>query len=391
MFSTPSSLLLDTLWGTLSFALEILSKVLWMVKVPLTWFFALYLIAIILSFGYRYAARTVFSALEPLCVLPGIYRLDLPFCIYLAPGQSWATNSPPKPEIRFPELIEVQTHFSGVLEESVGGSALALDLKNSEVAVRDLNTLVRVSDLLCKDELSARLEDFVSSAKATSRGLTRFGSKVGGVVDSLLAMDEYAIRLLEAVEDRRLTGTAASFTGLLLYPFRTPYDTARVEAEVLETFIQASAVMDGSIRRLVADATAVLADLDDLENQLTVVDEVISRERRVISTEQSEVLAEIWTLVGGNRRKLANFSSNRNLLAAISGYRARALAHVSASLIQLQQMQADLEDLRDRVAVPALLGDAEMAGAVPLEVQVGSIRKGVERLSEGMSKAKGSI
>lgn len=73
----------------------------------------------------------------------------------------------------------------------------------------------------------------------------------------------------------------------------------------------------------------------------------------------------------------------------IAIYRTKALAHVSASLIQLQQMHADLEDLRDRVTAPALLADSgKDIQDIPLEVHIESIRKGVERLNTGRNKAK---
>lgn len=73
----------------------------------------------------------------------------------------------------------------------------------------------------------------------------------------------------------------------------------------------------------------------------------------------------------------------------IAVYRTKALAHVSSSLIQLQQMHADLEELRDRVTAPALLADAgKDMQDIPLEVHIESIRKGVERLNNGRSKVK---
>lgn len=54
------------------------------------------------------------------------------------------------------------------------------------------------------------------------------------------------------------------------------------------------------------------------------------------------------------------------LLHEIRTYRKRALAHVSSTLVQLQQLSADLDDLRQRVATPALAG--EQTG-IPLEVR----------------------
>lgn len=51
------------------------------------------------------------------------------------------------------------------------------------MAIRDLTTLVKVSDLVAKDALVGGLETFVADARDASRGLQRLGSKVGGAVD----------------------------------------------------------------------------------------------------------------------------------------------------------------------------------------------------------------
>jgi hypothetical protein len=47
----------------------------------------------------------------------------------------------------FPGLIDLQTHFEGVLENNLGGIMMAMELKNRESAVRDLNSLVKYSKL----------------------------------------------------------------------------------------------------------------------------------------------------------------------------------------------------------------------------------------------------
>jgi hypothetical protein len=48
-------------------------------------------------------------------------------------------------EPRYPELVDLQTRFENVMDSVALGSNLALDMKNSEIAVRDLNTLVRIT------------------------------------------------------------------------------------------------------------------------------------------------------------------------------------------------------------------------------------------------------
>ena len=332
--------------------------------------------------------------------MPGVSLLDVPICDFASTGTRSVNDGNPIPQTDFPKLINLQASFEDILENSAGGNSMALDLKNSEVAVRDLSMLVRVSRLVNKDELSERLDDFVQSAKQASRGLTRFGSRVNGVVDNLLAMDEFAIRSLENVQ---LSSTMAEFPSIAsavsrivlapLYIISPP----KTESSILKTFLQASATMDTSIQRLILEAELVLRDLDDLENRLSTIQDMASREDSVIQEKHQEVLAELWSFLGGNKRKLANFASHRSLLANIANYRSRALAHVSASLIRLQQMQSDLEDLRDRVAQPVMLRDAQGEGEgareipleIPLEVHVESIRKGIERLNRGRERIRG--
>jgi len=122
-----------------------------------------------------------------------------------------------------------------------------------------------------------------------------------------------------------------------------------------------------------------------LEESLVVLHEMIARETDAVEEKTDELLADLWTRLGGNRRQLANFKSNRALLANVRVYRNRALRYVSSTLVQLQQLSSDLEELRDRVVVP-LLSDPE--SNIPLEVHIGSVRNGIERLTQGRIHAK---
>lgn len=86
----------------------------------------------------------------------------------------------------YPQLVHLQTKFEGILESSAGG-ALALDLQYSEMAVRDLGTMVKNSDLLDKEILGEKLEEFVYSAREAGVELLTLGSRVGSVVDRQVA------------------------------------------------------------------------------------------------------------------------------------------------------------------------------------------------------------
>lgn len=84
------------------------------------------------SYSASYLATTALSALLPLCSVP-LIGSNIPFC-----------ELPSEQQPRYPELIDLQTRFEEIMESSATSANLALDMKQSEVAVRDLNALVRL-------------------------------------------------------------------------------------------------------------------------------------------------------------------------------------------------------------------------------------------------------
>lgn len=89
-------------------------------------------------------------------------------------------------------------------------------------------------------------------------------------------------------------------------------------------------------------------------------------------------MAELWTILGGNRRQVAKFVRNGQLLANISGYRSKALIVVNTTIHQLRQLRADLAEFRTLVASPGL----DTHEHISLEAHLHSIKMGVERLGE---------
>jgi hypothetical protein len=88
--------------------------------------------------------------------------------------------------------------FEHLLDESVGGSGLSLEIKKAQLATADLATLVRISDLKSREMLADTLVEFMNDAKSTGSGLQRLSSKVGG------AVDRYVLRFVYLVSSLRL-------------------------------------------------------------------------------------------------------------------------------------------------------------------------------------------
>jgi len=298
--------------------------------------------------------------------------------------RSWDTNASPVTSKRisqwadYPKLIDIQSKtFEQLIDDSVGGSALSLEIKKAEMATTDLISLVQISELRARDSLASSLTDFVDDAKKTGRGLQKLTSKVGGAVDNIMAVNDYALHSIESA--RANQPSPWSFSGLM--PWKPPKQT--IDEVVTKTFEEAMDVLANNMQRLIIEAENNLQNLNALAERLATLHDIISREDWSLSSAKTELLAELWTKLGGNRKTLRNFENHLALLNGLGEYRKQALVHVVAALQALRAMSEDMEDMRERVAAPNLIGSN-----VPAEVHMKSIRMGLERLREGRIKAK---
>lgn len=127
----------------LSYVLDILGGAFRVLKTPIS-----YIIAVWFLFGLALILRTlvtnsIYASLSPLCRIPGVSFLELPFC----PVYKVDRDHGPPPPVEFDQLMSVQSKFEEVLEESAGGVSLPLDMKRGEASIRDLRQLVRYSNL----------------------------------------------------------------------------------------------------------------------------------------------------------------------------------------------------------------------------------------------------
>ena len=358
--------------------LDITKDIIMISKKPIGWVLAAYLVLMALS-GTSDLFVSTFMA--PVCKLPLISG-RISYCTQDAFTRRFAPD--------FPKLASLQSRLEDVMDDSASSSIVAVDIKNSEMAVRDLTTLVKLSSLTAKESLVNRLNDFVVDAKIAGRNLQRFGGRVGGAVDQIVTMNEYVLKLLEnTAKDAQPQISSGPIQRVFnaLSPIKpSGAQSLAIRRKEVETmWYQATGMMESTVRKLILEAEANIVALDRLEEQLDNINEMVLREDEGIRAQAGEVLAELWTKLGGNKRKLHNFRSHRLLLNEIRTYRKRALAHVASTLVQLQQVSADLDDLRQRVATPELAG--EEAG-IPLEVHIGSMQKGTERLLEGRKRAR---
>jgi hypothetical protein len=196
-----------------------------------------------------------------------------------------------------------------------------------------------------------------------------------------MAVNDHALHTIEEATLKSLAPASAARYLKALVSFQST--TKPTEDVVTQTFTEAMNVLSYSMQRLIVEAEVNLSNLDKLEERLGTLHELVSREDSSVSSAQSELLSELWSKFGGNRKALRGYNSNLVLLKNLSTYRKRALVHVISALSTLQGMSEDMEDLRERVAAPEIAGNA-----IPVEVHMKSIRNGLNRLKEGRRRAK---
>ncbi|KAK0446284.1 hypothetical protein EV421DRAFT_1793523 [Armillaria borealis] len=323
----------------------------------------------VLAFLFGKISGALQAAFQPFCFIPGISHSSL--CVSQS---SHDTRGPQQAD--FSALMEVQGDaFEQLLDGSVEGSMLSLDLRKAQMATSNLATLVRVSQLKSRERLNSVLADFIGTAKETAIGLQRFSSHVQYTVDRIVATNDYA---MNTIEGARAKNTHYSLQSLI------PWSSSPSSDEIiLKTFSESMDMLSQMTEILVLKAQVQLKNLEDLEGNLIIINDLVALEDKEITADKDQLLAELWTILGGNRHLLKEHDYKLNLLKNVGEYREKALRHLYETLHMLHEMSANIEALREHVSEPALLGSS-----IPPEVHIKSIKKGLERLETSNRQAR---
>ncbi|KFZ17674.1 hypothetical protein V502_04487 [Pseudogymnoascus sp. VKM F-4520 (FW-2644)] len=331
-----------------SFILDVLGKSLRILKTPISYALAVWLLLGLTIMMRNFLTNSIYSSLSPLCRIPGSSLLNLPFC----PSGGYDSTSGPSPAAEFDQLISVQGKFEEVLDESAAGVSLPMDMKRGEASIRDLRQLVRYSQLHSKNELVLEFDGFIETARIASYDLQKFNSHIGRAVDNVLATTRWTTRVLEGIQIRdasqgAINNFANSFASKLLAPFQPVKFT---ESVLLDQYIKHTQIVEEEILKLIDEAQALLMVLNGLEDRLEVIHGIVTRDGHHAIAQREELLSELWTMVGGNRGKLSKTNRQLNLLKQVGVYRKSAYGHVSATILKLQQIGSGLEDLHTSFA-----------------------------------------
>lgn len=331
----------------------------------------------VLVFGIQWAVGSFRSgltvALSPVCFIPGSSYI-VPFC---------ATNIHDDPRVDFEGLLNAQSGLEDILDAAKDTSTLPSTIKDSEIAIRDLRTLVRHSRLPSRHQLDLEFENFVLTANEASMDLSRFNSRIGATVDRIIATNTWTRAVLSGISEQEAAhGAIDRVYGALTRPFVAAPPT--LQERIFEQYSLHVSKNTDEITRLIETAVALLSVLQNLDERLDTIYHIATGDDATVTKNQEELLAQLWTKLGGNNSKVKANNKHLHLLRNISAYRKQALNHVSATLLKLREIQAELENLREGVAAPEILGWRD---GLPITYHLDVIDKGVDRLKQARGES----
>lgn len=332
--------------------------------------FGLALAVGVLVFGIQLAIGSARSsltmALTPVCLIPGSSYV-LPFC---------ATTAEDNPRVDFEGLLHAQTGLEDILDAAKDTSTLPSTIKDSELAIRDLRGLVRHSRLPSRHQLGMEFDNFIQTANDASMDLSRFNSRIGATVDRVIATNTWTRVVLTGISEQEASyGALDRVYDTLTRPFVAPPPT--LQERIFDQYSLHVSKNAEEITKLIDAGVALHSVLQYLDGLLDTIYQIAINDDASITKDQEELLTQLWTIVGGNKSKLNTNNKKLMLLRNVSAYRKKALTHVSETLLKLREVQAELENLREGVEAPSVLG---YRNELPISYHLDLIDRGVDRL-----------
>jgi len=279
--------------------------------------------------------------------------------------------------------MTVQSAFEDVLASSATGVNVPLEMKRGEASIRDLKHVVQYSTLPSRNELVFEFTGFIDTARQASADLTKFNSRIGRAADRVIGVNRWTLQVIDGIAEKETSRGAVSrfLQDTLLVPF---FHNQAPENLVLEQYLEHTQAVEEQIAELIVEAQALLAILQNLDDRLDVIQSISTRDGVSLKGSRDEIFAQLWTWVGGNRASLKKNNEQKDLLNQVNVYRKTAWEHVSGTILKLQSIANGLEDLRERMGAPNVLG----IQAASLKLHIEHIQMGVERLEEQRAESR---
>ncbi|KAF9729040.1 hypothetical protein PMIN06_003338 [Paraphaeosphaeria minitans] len=327
------------------------------------------ILVLTLQLGSIYLKNSFQATLAPMCSLP-LSGYLLPFC----------DTIPNTHQANFEELVNIQSSFEDVLEANKDSYALPANMKKSQVAMRDLRIQVRFSNLPSRAELENEFDSFIETAREASDDLAKYNARIGYVTDQVISTNRWTLTVLNGIVATEANKGALSEAVKhmnIFSVFRGPPET--LEQRIFVQYLNHVSKLKDDVSSLIIFSESLMALLNNLDARLDIIADIAMRDDNTVNRDREELLADLWSKLGGNRSSKAANAKSLQLLRDVLRYRANAVQLVSATLLKLREIATGLENLRDGIAAPEVVGFRE---DFPLQWHIDVVSRSVERLRD---------
>ncbi|KAI7848042.1 hypothetical protein BDC45DRAFT_575222 [Circinella umbellata] len=323
------------------FLLDVIKGSLMFLKPVLSIFLALAVVYSVVKYTIHSVSDSV---IDVTCSIPFI-RSYIPMC-------QTTTGIPD-----FSNFIKAQELlYERMIVQANGPEAIsALELKQVELATRDLQVMVKYSNLMSADLFQEKLGDYLMRSRQFGKDIQSLQARTKGVLDNLITYNTFIIQRLDNAKLRKSS----------IQELRVIYETAMT-------------LVEKEARRLIIAIEAAQMSMIDLEQDLLTIHEISVQEKSYQNTEKPDILADLLNLIQGKGLRRPLVEENLQLLTNFEVQRGKAAHQLMYMLNAMEGFQMDLEELRSHVVVPVVSPDV-----LSLEVHIENIGKAIERLKQG--------
>ncbi|KAL1865098.1 hypothetical protein VTK73DRAFT_5508 [Phialemonium thermophilum] len=289
----------------------------------------------------------------------------------------WLSQPPAMQPV--PDLVKVAgiaRSFEPIIYCSENEAKQVKDLEATGVAVWDLGESVRTSNMSSAPIIVKELEELSDSLQTLAIELTTFFTNVGGDIDEILIVMDWARRELAHVqhlpaaplgsaydnihnllssagvlEDAK-TGepTALGAVATSLFGLSRPQRTRQALQRAFDEFL---GVMEAAIASELQHSLALFGLFEAIDRQFLNLVRTVARESSAQEERHADLLASLWTrILGARAADLGKYERNRRLLQNVREKTVRNKGVLVEHNHRLLALKAALEGLRRRLVSP---------------------------------------
>ena len=305
------------------------------------------------------------------------------------------------PHVDYPGALQVEYRgLESIIADTAFLSPLSHDITIGSIAIEDLLKVVMTSKLNGRNALSEQLLALRNETRGAAYNLQSLQVKTNAVIDRWVLVTSLRALYNRADQSCPLCSVLAQGDSLLkgfegratvqpwqLLMCKLVIPTALMPSGCIATLrlpVQFRVLLDSfesSLVALISLTFSLEEDLQQIQMRLDTIREISTSEASILLEEKHSVLAELWTIFGGNRQHLAMLDRNLKALRMIYEYHGLANRCVSSTQQELRGMRIALDELR-----PLASGAILLEGSSSLDAIMEQIRSGGERLLEKQSR-----